>query len=976
MSCGCRHGRDTERAILAEACGQADGTWVDGGGRAFKRLTDMQIKSMILGTGRTERPWELALAGVLLIFILFYCLQLIYAKLDNAMQMYLGWGCFAAIFIAYRIKIFHRQPWRLLFILLAAFLALRYIEWRALHTLIYTGPLDFIGMALLFLAEVYGLALNLLGMFVNFNPKESKHVPWPEDKGQLPTVDVFIPTYNEPDDIIRVTATAASQIDYPNEKLNIYILDDGGTQAKRSHPEDGIAAWERHFRLRAMAADLGIGYITRETNQHAKAGNINHALRHTDGDLLLVLDCDHVPTKDILQYTVGHFIADQKLFLVQTPHFFINPTPVDKNLEGANSIPGEDDMFYRRIHPALNFWNASYFCGSAAILRRKYLLEVGGICRTTITEDAETSFQLHSRGYNSVYVNRPMVCGLSPETYDDYVTQRSRWAQGMLQLVMLYNPLKTNGLSLPQKIAYFNSSIFWLFGFPRFIYFIAPASYLIFGLNVYHASGTQVLAFTLPYVFSIYLVMGFFYSGSRQLFFSEIYESVQSLFLIPVVLSVLLNPRRPSFQVTAKGLTNEKNYLSPLAVPFFMVIGINVLAVLLAVVKWVAEPWLRDMIVVTGVWTFYNLYLALMSLGAFWERKQIRKFYRTGFGGTARVHFPRIQSSYLGEVRDVSLTGIGFSVQLPFAPQEQEEVVLEVEDSYGRIYHFENRIQRAIKRHGKYFCGSEFMAGRVSYADAVSYVFGDSQRWQDNWNEKSAFSGTYRTLWHFFQRGFKGFFGGFHLVAASIKWLTRSVLRDKMLSVASWCVYYAYLAWAFLVEKLDHRRVRSVERTAASGAATIYVPRMNATLTGELADLSLTGVGVIVDLPFELIPRERLTIRAPGRYGKDHQLDCLVLRTAKGETKSVCGAEFVVDMFSYPKIVRFVYGESQRMLRYLLTSGSDAAGLGGGVRANGGWLKSNVFIRILIAFGKILAILFVNPAYRAGASKETKARST
>ena len=124
-----------------------------------------------------------------------------------------------------------------------------------------------------------------------------------------------------------------------------------------------------------------------------------------------------------------------------------------------------------------------------------------------------------------------------------------------------------------------------MFGFPRFIYFIAPAAYLILGLNVYHASWMQILAFTLPYVFSIYLVMDFFYAGTRQPFFSEIYESVQSLFLIPAVLSVLLNPWKPSFKVTPKGLTNEKNYLSPLAAPFFLVIGINVVAVMLAGVQ-------------------------------------------------------------------------------------------------------------------------------------------------------------------------------------------------------------------------------------------------------------------------------------------------------------------------------------------------------------------------------------------------------
>jgi cellulose synthase (UDP-forming) len=135
----------------------------------------------------------------------------------------------------------------------------------------------------------------------------------------------------------------------------------------------------RHYELRQLARELSVTYITRETNHRAKAGNLNHALNHTDGDLILVLDCDHVPTKNMLQQTVGYFFADPKLFLVQTPHFFINPTPVEKNLMGIGNPSSENDMFYRSIHPSLDSWNASYFCGSAAILRRSHLMEAGGI---------------------------------------------------------------------------------------------------------------------------------------------------------------------------------------------------------------------------------------------------------------------------------------------------------------------------------------------------------------------------------------------------------------------------------------------------------------------------------------------------------------------------------------------------------------------------------------------------------------------
>ena len=218
-------------------------------------------------------------------------------------QLYLGWGSFFIIFLMSKIKYFRNQPWRSLFIVLALFVSCRYMAWRIFDTLIYTGFLDFIGTALLFLAELYGFTLFLLDMFVNFSPMSSEVIPLSEDEASYPSVDVFIPTYDESETIVRMTVTAATQIQYPKEKLNIYILDDGGTHAKRRSRETGHQAWRRHYNLRKLAKELGVQYITRDTNQKAKAGNINHALQHSNGDLILILDCDQIPTKDILHNT-------------------------------------------------------------------------------------------------------------------------------------------------------------------------------------------------------------------------------------------------------------------------------------------------------------------------------------------------------------------------------------------------------------------------------------------------------------------------------------------------------------------------------------------------------------------------------------------------------------------------------------------------------------------------------------------------
>lgn len=700
--------------------------------------------------------WALAVLGVL---AYFYALQFTQWYLPVNEQMVFSWVCLLLLWVLTRMPRAKVQPWRGLIILVAGFIALRYLVWRTTDTLIYTGPLDFVGLATIYLAELYAIAIYFLGMMINAQPEQRQSPALPADIQAFPSVDVFIPTYNESDEVIRVTVEAARQIDYPRSKLNIWILDDGGTVNKRSHPETGMTAWMRHYRLRRMANDLGVNYLTRSFNDHAKAGNINHALQHTQGDLVLILDCDHVPTQDILQRTVGFFLEDPKLFLVQTPHFFLNATPTDKNLSAVANIHHESDMFYRRIQPGLDFWNAAYFCGSAAVLSRRALDEIGGLSGKTITEDAETAFHLHGRGYNSVYLARPMVCGLSPETYNDFVIQRTRWAQGMLQLLILSNPLTERGLTLPQRLAYLNSSWFWLFSLARITYFLAPSAFLLLGLNVYNASYLQILVYALPYMLSTFVLMHYFYGDSRVTLFSEVYEGVQTIFLLPALIGVMVNPHKPAFQVTPKGSLTEEDHLSPLATPFVIIVAINFAALAVAGYKWVTEPIMRDVILVTGGWCIYNLYLGLVSLGTFWERRQIRSTHRIDTTGEVKVVIPRLGTTLDGSIRNISLYGMGFIVKSEYPLLPNERVHLETRDSLGRLFHFEANIRRAVSRDGYMDCGAHYVEGLTDPADVVRFVYGDSERWQRVWESKEKGRKTLRMLLIVLVTGMKGFYG-------------------------------------------------------------------------------------------------------------------------------------------------------------------------------------------------------------------------
>ncbi|MBI4665422.1 MAG: UDP-forming cellulose synthase catalytic subunit [Nitrospinae bacterium] len=717
---------------------------------------------------------------VLLVGGLAYTAYYAERYLNGYEKVILGWLALGLTLGLYRMKSSRGLPWRIVFVFLTAFLGLRYLLWRTFETLIYTGPLDLIGLALLYLAEVHAIMLHILSLFINISPLERKECPVvvKDDPMNLPTVDVMVPTYTEPDEIIRITAIAATQINYPKDKLRVHIMDDGSTIARRNNPKTSADAWARYYRLRAMAQELGVNYITREANGHAKAGNINHALRQTSGDLVLVLDCDHVPTRDILEHTVGLFRKDPKLYLVQTPHFFINPTPIEKNLEHVSNVSVENDMFFRIIHAGLDFWNSSYFCGSAAILRRKHLEEIGGIATDTITEDAETSLILHGKGYNSIYVNRPMVCGLSPETFSDYVTQRTRWAQGMVQLFILKNALTMRGLSIAQRICYFNSSFFWFFGISRFIYYISPALFLIFGLMIYHASVGQILAYALPYVLCTVMVMDFLYGKARQPFFSEIYESVQALFLIPAIISVMLNPHKPTFKITPKGRTIESESLNPLAAPFFLVVAINFVSLPIALYKWMEYPLFRDVILVTSIWCVFNILLALVSLGAFWEKRQVRRYHRIRTKGPARIYFPRLDVAVDGVMEDISLTGLSIYVKSD-APEaiKDEEALITVSDSYGESYEFKSRIKRWSKRKRKILCGAELLYDTEEFPQAVKFVYGDSQRWMDSWEGKTTSSGGVgKLLWSFLVLGLNAQ----KEIVASVTWKAFAWTRSKL----------------------------------------------------------------------------------------------------------------------------------------------------------------------------------------------------
>ncbi|APX22903.1 MAG: cellulose synthase catalytic subunit (UDP-forming) [Rhodobacteraceae bacterium] len=558
------------------------------------------------------------------------------------------------------------MPVRFFVLAVAAVFVLRYWLWRLLETLpALDDPVSLAAALVLFGAETFTVGLFFLTALVSGDPVD--HAPPPKVKlRDAPTVDILIPSYNEPADLLAVTLAAAKNVTYPDDKKVVVLCDDGGTDQRCAHSDPEVAreARERRAELQELCRELGVVYTTRARNEHAKAGNLNEALKSLKGELVLVLDADHVPTRDFLARTVGYFAENPRLFLVQTPHFFTNRDPIERNLAFSEALPSENEMFYGQIHRGLDRLGGAFFCGSAALLRRRALDEVGGISGETITEDAETALDIHSRGWESMYLDYAMIAGLQPETFASFIQQRGRWATGMIQMLILKNPIFRSGLPFTKRLCYLNSMSFWLFPVVRMIFLLSPLLYLFFGLEIFVVTPAEVLGFILPYLLIGFMVQNALFSHVRWPQVSEVYEIAQTPYLLGAIISTIRKPRAASFKVTAKDESLDRAFMSPIAMPLLALTGLLLAGLVAGVLRWVAYPGDRAVVQIVGAWNVYNFILAAWALRSVFERPWRLVRPRTAVSVPARLTISWPENAAEGEATPDTDSDTGEGVEV------------------------------------------------------------------------------------------------------------------------------------------------------------------------------------------------------------------------------------------------------------------------------------------------------------------------
>jgi cellulose synthase (UDP-forming) len=486
-----------------------------------------------------------------------------------------------------------------------ALYGLYYVVWRAGWTL----NLHALWLALpLLVAEAMGYIDFCLFLFMSWRVPEPTFARPPDGL----SVDVYITTYNESPEILRSTILGAVHMRYPHET---YVLDDGG-----------------RAEIAALATQLGAQYIARTEHEHAKAGNINHALTVTPGELVAVFDADHVPHPQFLERTLQYF-SDERVALVQTPQEFYN---VDSIQHASARHEGEahwheQALFYRVIQPGKDRSNAAFWCGSSAVLRRAALESIGGVATETITEDILTTIKLHGAGWRTRYHNEILATGIAPDDLDAFLTQRKRWAQGAMQILRSrYNPLWAKGLSVRQRLSYWASMSTYFASFQKLVLLLTPIVVLSTGILPMRAFGWDFAAHFVPYFVLGLAANSLSGRGYGRYFDTERFNLLKAFAFVRASLALVI-PRALRFEVTRKSqqMHAAREYLA--ALPHLTLLVSSICAMGWAAYEIMAHGLggpQQLALELTAVWAVYNAGVVGLAVRAVLSRSHRRARYR------------------------------------------------------------------------------------------------------------------------------------------------------------------------------------------------------------------------------------------------------------------------------------------------------------------------------------------------------------
>ena len=434
-------------------------------------------------------------------------------------------------------------------------------------------------------------------------------------------IDIFIATYNEDVELVRLSVLAAKKLKYPypDVETKIYVLDDGRRDGRNPAKEN----------MKSVATDEQVEYLIREHNEGYKAGNLKNALQHTNGDLFVILDADTRVFPEFLINTTGYFKRN-KVAWVQTPQWFYDITEAQNlgsviksklklskpngfigkffnrlitfifgKIKVNEDIFGNDPrLFYDVILRKRNFYNSAFCCGAGSIHRREAIMSLAikdfagkvkkfesdliskhkgsreihdetnaFLLKEQIipfkfhaSEDIYTSIMLHADKENKwESIQHPDIeCKmLSTQDLDSWIKQHKRYAEGSLDIAFKDNPIFIKGLSIGQKICYFNT--IWSYFAPLWImvFLLSPIIFFYTLTLPVKAYSFDFFKYFIPFQImnTIAITIGCWGINTKR---GDQYYISSFWFMIMSLMSVIAG-KKVKFNVTPKGKHDAKN---------------------------------------------------------------------------------------------------------------------------------------------------------------------------------------------------------------------------------------------------------------------------------------------------------------------------------------------------------------------------------------------------------------------------------
>lgn len=484
--------------------------------------------------------------------------------------------------------------------------------------------------AVVYGAEVFGFACAMLYLVMCWRLQRRAPLPVPANA----TIAVFVPTVNESVDIVRRTLMAAQRMRHAHE---VWLLDDGN-----------------RLEMHVLAEELGCRYLARTWTRHAKAGNLNNALRHTRAEFIAIFDADHAPAPSFLEETLG-FFADDKVAFVQTPQDLYNLDSFQLRPGRSESLAwSEQTLFFRVIQAGRDRLNSALFCGSCAVIRRTALDDIGGFASGSATEDIHTSIKLHKRGWKSVYYSKSLAFGLAPESAIPFQGRRLRWGQGAMQVWRQEGVVLARGLTLGQRISYLATMVAYFKDWQRAIFFLSPVIALTTGVMPILALDAEFLARFIPYYLLAFWMSGEVARGYGRTLLAEQYAMMRFAVFMTATFGFVL--RKLRLVVTPKSM-GEAVATRQTLWPQFLVLGLNAVAIAVGLTLFRKGGGLPvGALIGNLLWASLTLGIAAAGIRSALQTSSLRRReYRFPLPIPLRVQTPRGLS--LGLATDISPLG-------------------------------------------------------------------------------------------------------------------------------------------------------------------------------------------------------------------------------------------------------------------------------------------------------------------------------